>query len=55
MIWLRRLSYGLIALCLLGAAALLWYRNATLPQIDGRVVLQGIAGPVDVVRDRTYD
>lgn len=33
------------------AAALLWYRNASLPQTDGKLQVPGLSHAVDVVRD----
>lgn len=33
------------------AAAGLWYRNASRPQVDGTIKLTGLSGEVDVVRD----
>ena len=41
-----------VALLLLAAAgAALWYRNASQPQMDGRISLKGLGAPVDIVRD----
>jgi penicillin amidase len=48
---------GLILILLLAAliaasvCALLWYRSATQPQVEGRLKLTGLSAPVDIVRD----
>ncbi len=50
--WALRLAVGLpLALVLAVAAALLWLRSS-LPQLDGELRLAGLAGPVEILRDR---
>lgn len=44
-------GWVLLALALILALGLLWYRNGTLPQRDGQLRLEGLQGPVDIVRD----
>jgi penicillin amidase len=49
--FLKRLGIVLLLLLICLAAAFLWYRQASLPQMDGAVRLAGLAAPVDIVRD----
>ena len=45
------IGIGSVGAALLLAAALLWYRSASQPQIDGRIVVGPVVAPVDIVRD----
>ena len=49
--WLRRALYGLFAILVLAAFALIAYRQASLPDLHGSLKLSGIEASVDVVRD----
>lgn len=44
-------GWTLLALLMGLALALLWYRHASLPRIDGKLQLAGLQGEVDIVRD----
>ncbi|MDB5798221.1 MAG: penicillin acylase family protein [Paucimonas sp.] len=55
---MKRFKRGLIAagwlllvLLLLAAGAMLWYRSASLPQVQGKLHVPGLRQAVDVVRD----
>ena len=48
---MKFMAWSLLALLAAGVAALLWYRGASLPQIDGRLDLPGLQAPVEIVRD----
>jgi penicillin G amidase len=48
---LKRLGLTLLLLLLVFGAALLWYRSASQPQIDGALRMAGLSAPVDIVRD----
>ncbi|TFV90964.1 penicillin acylase family protein, partial [Oxalobacteraceae bacterium OM1] len=48
---MKRIGLVVALLLVLLAGAALWYRNASLPQLDGRIQLQGVQAAVDVVRD----
>ncbi len=45
------ISFVLLAALLLLAAALLWYRSASQPQVAGSLQLPGLAAPLEIVRD----
>lgn len=49
--FMKWISFSLLAAVLLLAAALLWYRSASQPQIEGSLQIAGLAAPVDIVRD----
>jgi penicillin G amidase len=50
-----KIAFGIAAiflnLLLVAAALLLWYRGASLPQVEGRLTMPGLRAPVDIVRD----
>lgn len=52
---MKRILKGIGFVLLLAVAVLLaaffWYRSASLPQIDGRLQLQGARAAIDIVRD----
>jgi penicillin G amidase len=48
---LKRLGLALLLLVLVLCGALLWYRGASQPQIDGTLRMTGLSAPVDIVRD----
>jgi penicillin amidase len=48
---LRKVAIVIAALLVLLLAALLWYRHASLPQLDGRLQAAGLQQAVDIVRD----
>ncbi|HEY8609505.1 MAG TPA: penicillin acylase family protein [Noviherbaspirillum sp.] len=48
---LKKVAIVLLAVALAAAAALLWYRAASQPQVDGRMTVAGLRGPVEIVRD----
>lgn len=48
---LKKVALAILALLALLAAAALWYRSASQPQVDGRIRLGGLHAPVDIVRD----
>ena len=50
--WTLRFVQVLGVLLLAGAAALLWWMDASLPELDGSYSVPGIAEPVRIVRDR---
>ncbi|HYD60075.1 MAG TPA: penicillin acylase family protein [Noviherbaspirillum sp.] len=47
----KKVALGLVLLLLTAAGTALWYRNASQPQVDGRISLKGLGAPVDIVRD----
>jgi penicillin amidase len=51
----RKVARGLLLLAVALIAALclafLWYRQASLPQINGKLKIAGLTAPVDIVRD----
>ncbi len=49
--FLNRVGLSLLSALLLAAVALLWYRAASQPQIDGSLNMPGLLKPVDIVRD----
>ena len=49
--WLKRVSYGVVALMLLAAAAAWFYSRQTLPQTDGSITLSGLRSEVRIERD----
>jgi penicillin amidase len=49
--WARRFVALLVLLLITAVAALAWFRQASLPQIHGKLKLSGLSAPVDVVRD----
>jgi len=48
---LKKVAVVVAVLLLITVSALLWYRSASQPQIDGTIRLAGIAAPIDIVRD----
>lgn len=46
-----RIAIGLLAVLLLPATAAVWLARASLPQVDGEFVTDGLAQPVAIVRD----
>jgi len=48
---LKKVALLVAVLVLAAIAAALWYRAASQPQIDGKITLKGLGGPVDIVRD----
>jgi penicillin amidase len=48
---LKKVAAILLVLLLASALAVLWYRTASQPHIDGVVHVAGVNGPVDIVRD----
>ncbi|MDB5761760.1 MAG: penicillin acylase family protein [Herminiimonas sp.] len=48
---LKMASWAVLAVVLSLAVALIWYRSASQPQIDGRLQLAGPRAPIDIVRD----
>jgi len=49
--WLKAVGVILVLLAVLAAGMLLWYRQASQPDHEGRVVVQGIGAPIDIRRD----
>jgi penicillin G amidase len=47
----RKIVAALLLLLFGLAGGAIWYRNASLPQIDGRITLSGPQAPIDIVRD----
>jgi penicillin amidase len=47
----KKVALVLVLLLLAAAGTVLWYRNASQPQVDGRISLKGLGAPVDIVRD----
>ncbi|HJV51182.1 MAG TPA: penicillin acylase family protein [Noviherbaspirillum sp.] len=48
---LKKVALAVLVLLAMLAAVALWYRHASQPLIDGRIRLDGLSAPVDVVRD----
>jgi penicillin amidase len=48
---LKKVAAVFAILLLALAAAAFWYRSASLPQVDGRISVEGAGAPVDIVRD----
>jgi penicillin amidase len=48
---LKKVAAVFAILLLALAAAAFWYRSASLPQVDGRISVEGTGAPVDIVRD----
>jgi len=44
----------LVVLVAGGGAAGFWYLRASLPATDGELTVQGISGPVDILRDQDH-
>ena len=49
--WLKRVSWGVVALMLLAAAAAWFYSRQTLPQTEGSIQLSGLRSDVRIERD----
>ena len=49
--FLKRIGIIFTLMVLALAIMLLWYRTASQPQIDGKIVLAGPAATIDIVRD----
>ena len=49
--WLRRSALGVVLLLVVAAVLAWWYARATLPLIDGTVVVQGLGAEVRIERD----
>lgn len=50
--WTLRFVQAVAVAALVGAAALLWWLDASLPELDGAYSVAGIGEPVRIVRDR---
>ena len=48
---LLRILAALVLLIVLAGAGLYFYLRQSLPQTSGQLVVSGVAGPVDIVRD----
>ncbi|HJV87150.1 MAG TPA: penicillin acylase family protein [Noviherbaspirillum sp.] len=48
---LKKVALLLVALLATFVAVALWYRSASQPQVDGKLKLEGLTAPVDIVRD----
>jgi len=49
--WLKGVGLALVAVFVLAAGLLLWYRQASLPEHEGRLVASGLGAPVAIRRD----
>ncbi len=49
--WLQRVSWTVLALLALGAAAVAWYWQAVLPQVQGEMRLSGLRAELRIERD----
>lgn len=49
--WLRRIGLGIVALTVAALLAGWWYVRASLPQLDGEIVTDGLAASVLIERD----
>lgn len=50
--WLVRIPLALLTLAALVAAGGYLYLRGSLPQLDGSITLDGLSGPVEIIRDR---
>jgi penicillin amidase len=51
--WLMRLTAGLIALVVLGVVLVYYLASQSLPDYDTTLEVQGLSGPVEIVRDNS--
>ncbi len=51
MVWLKRISLGLLALVVLSVALALWYVRRAQPVMDGLLSVPGLAAPIRIERD----
>ncbi len=47
----KKVALILVLVLLAGTGTAVWYRNASQPQVDGRISLKGLGAAVDIVRD----
>jgi len=49
--WLQRIASGLVLLAMLAALLVYYLASRSLPDYDATVRVEGIAAPVEIVRD----